>query len=949
MARKNATRDDLATPLRFTRHGVLEASAGTGKTYTVVEMVKDLIRREGATIQELLVLTFTEKAAAELQDRIRSGLKAAVDAAEDSGDAAQRRAFAQALHDFPRATIGTLHGFCNRVLREFGFESDLPFRHQLVDDRQLMADRLRDLQREQWPAWYGAELPEVLAASGYPKTQGMESAWEAKVLRLVGLFQPQAGDRLSPERQAPVGPRIFLARFRDDLQRVAKLGPSADRPALQGWAQSLAVDAKIHGNAKPKFTATLYACLSAASTALRWFDTPPGDSGTALLLEWTEALNGESLAYLREKLSDKSDPAAAARITSLCDGLQPCVDALAGWREQLTVNTVYAVQETARAWKRERGLISFADMLTLLHEKLVADQDASGRTGALVTALRKRYRFALVDEFQDTDPIQWAILQVLFVAEPESHGGRLFIIGDPKQSIYRFRGADVETYLRARKLLLAGEPAGELGVNWRSTPQLIGVLNRLFGGNPQASATPWFVPEHGITFTPVQEPGNGRRRYALTGDQTGRGALTICQLDTNTPKPERQWRYARWLAREIRRITCSPAAGLRFRNNATGEERSVTAGDIAILVKARRYAGLLQRALAEVGVPSTTYKQSGLFGSEEAVQLLYVLQAIEQPGDRQRVCKALLTRVFGYRPDDLVNFGGFAPGHRVPALLTRWADWAEARRWSRLFASILEETGVLDRDLAAPDGDRRVTNLKQLTEYLCAQAYGRKLSLSGVIRALQNAGILAEEIDDPADRQRLETEASKVRIMTIHVSKGLQFPVVFLFDPPGKPVQRDPWLKFHHNGRLTYDLLKDPAHKEADALEAAQEQLRLCYVAMTRTMFKLYLPGPGLGPEADVAKVATQQMAPGIAAPDARLLVVFPPDAPDSDVTWVWADDPLATGKAAETPVDLKAAVTRLLPAPRPDPQLNTRRVVIESFTHLRTRTAGVSTGLAGR
>lgn len=515
------------------RHAVVVASAGTGKTYTLEQLVLRLLCDGHATLDQILLVTFTEKAAGELKSRLRTALEArAQDKPED------RRKLQAAIDSFDQAAISTIHGFCQRVLQEHAFENRQEFRADLVQDADLLESCLREIQRTTWRHDFGERLPLVLAVAGYDKPGRGTDAWEAKVQQLAGRYRPSCGHVL--------------------------------RPALDD----------------------------------NWVET-------------VQILEAVRLEAARE------DPAFA---------------------EQLTIRTVLQLQGRLAQLKRERGQQSFEDMITRVDEAL--DERTNTGAATLLRSLRGRYRFAIVDEFQDTDPIQWRIFRRIFVEAGAGH--RLFVVGDPKQAIFGFRGADLQTFLTARAQLVRDHGAVEtdLSVNWRSSPQMLQSLNQLFGRGG------WFEPS-GLRYTDVEPAPKEERVNWVDADRTGRAALTLIDLSWYYKLVAARRHYGKVVAGEIRRLLAGSNGKSSLEFTEKRKSRQLEARDICILVWRRAEALPVIEALREAGIPYTFYKQHGLWQSPEAVHLGYLLRALARPEEPALFRKALLTRFYRIRPEAL--------------------------------------------------------------------------------------------------------------------------------------------------------------------------------------------------------------------------------------------------------------------------------------------------------
>ncbi len=496
----------------------------------------------------------------------------------------------------------------------------------------------------------------------------------------------------------------------------------------------------------------------------------------------------------------------------------------------------------------------------------------------LLEKLRDRYRVAFIDEFQDTDPVQWRIFKRLFLEGTDGdRPNRLFLIGDPKQAIYSFRGADVYTYLEARNEMTKLSAEGRAGIyslstNWRSQAEMIGTFNTLFCRDI------WFRPRETagkfeIGYQPTQPPPETLGPREVVEDRSGRHSLTLMDLRAaGSPRPAKIG-LARMIAREIEHLISFPVR-TRERN---GEERLVGYGDICILVRNRSEAVFLEEELTKREIPYSFYKKPGLFVSSEAACISLLFHAIRDPGNDSAVKKALLTPFFGFKLSELFAYEDMPPSHPVKRLLFKWNGFAEWRRWNRLFRSMIEDSGLLVRETGKMGWDRKQTNFRQIFEYLEDLAYRENLDFRGVSAGLDVLGKESGPAPEDAGIHQIETESRKVQIMTMHVSKGLEFPIVFV---GGGLTRRAAHLDTYHIYHETeeegsslkavriVDLTKSAGGQKHEQ-EQVEENKRLFYVAATRAQIKLYLPFypyeknyPWVGPVCTLLSPALQEAFP---------------------------------------------------------------------------------------
>ena len=502
------------------------------------------------------------------------------------------------------------------------------------------------------------------------------------------------------------------------------------------------------------------------------------------------------------------------------------------------VEAVNSLQTLLAKHKQERGLISFEDMLTRLASAL--DPAQNPRATLLLAALRRRYHFAIIDEFQDTDPLQWRIFKRIFV---EGNGPqRLFVVGDPKQAIFGFLGADVQAFLQAVDELTKQHDAetNALGTNWRTCPELLRPLNDLFGDKGQ-----WFKGT-GITYTPVEATKEPVHR--MVKDNSKRAALTLVDVRADDSLGKARWTYARFVAAEIQRLLYGHKgkALLEIQKKEDLEPRPLRANDICILVRSRREADPILRCLGDRHIVYSFYKQPGLWQSNEAIQLAYLLQALARPDELSSLRKALLTIFFRLRPEELSGRDELAEDLPAVRLFRTWCDLANRRRWGELFHSLLEDSGVLFAGINDAGYERRLANFQHLFGFLERAGYGQGLDLVGVI------GVLGEKArrasgDEETNLQPIETERAKVRIMTIHAAKGDEYPIVFMAGgfTIAKQDRTPTWYRYcdeQQNRVINLQTKDNDQAKEKHKAELASEDRRLIYVTLTRSMFKLYLP-----------------------------------------------------------------------------------------------------------
>lgn len=804
------------------RHAVIEASAGTGKTYTLEHLVMRLLIEKRLRLDQILVVTFTEKATGELLERIRQKLQSEVDhRASGDHDPEITAHLREALSAFDTAAITTIHGFCQRVLRQYAFENSEIFQHDLVSDTEIYQEALHELMSAEWPGRFGKALPIMLELEGVTKRD-----WEKTILRVLGAYRPEGGDRLLPEQDYTLPVEEAPAILEDHLPHLSTLAGKI----VPHHLQSSDLYSLTAGYVRKHVRTDIILPFLQLINQWRQKDAA-GDCDLAHVAAFVMACHGWEHWDERSGFADltqhfyKRLPKDASRIihtiTELAERLEALRQALhlQHISTALTADAIRELPQRAAKLKAERGGISYDDMLGRVEHAL-------RHSPPLLDALRQQYRVALIDEFQDTDPIQWSIFSRLFLGSDEH---RLVIIGDPKQAIYGFRGADVVTYLQASDILQREHDAQLylLPTNYRATPALIAGCNALFATDS------WFGDSSDIPFTPVEPPAQPMSAWL---DPPQHPACTV-RLVPGTTKSERSRSWVRYLRREIVSLLANPP---RLRRK--DDQRRLRPGDICILVVKKNEADPIIAELTQAGIPTSFYKQTGLYQSEEARHLLYLLLALARPTDSGAVRRALLTRFFVVDPLDLAASDDPLALPAIRTLFDRWISDAQQQNWAELFHSLLYDSGLLVRASDGPEADRAITNYRQLTQDLELIARQEMLDIVDLANHLHHLREQTITVNFEEGLHQQETEASKVTLMTIHASKGLEFPVVFLGGGFGGTA-KDTLYTFHdEDGHRVFDLDKCADHKAAHRAEAEATTKRLFYVACTRASHRLYLP-----------------------------------------------------------------------------------------------------------
>jgi exodeoxyribonuclease V beta subunit len=779
-------------PAATDRFVAVEASAGTGKTFFLEHRVVDLILG-GADLAQILLVTFTDKAVAELRMRIRDVLDrlsrldadtAAADAPAWEIDDAARSRLRAAVTAFDHAPIFTIHGFCHRILIEDAFAA-----RRLFDQSQV-ADEI-----------------------------AFDAAFEAL---LRSRFARNTHDRELLRAYLESGKTVDA--LRELLLRCARTGARSRLTFDEHAVLDLADRLRAH-LATPEQRAVLLPRITG--------------SGTGHKPTWVQAL-GIGMAAMPE---GASAPAVLAAIDEMRGALgnvakylKGSAELVAAMREATTtvsLGEVIAgaflppVLERVAEDKAEHGQFDYDDMLALVHRALHDERGAE-----LAARLRERTPWVMIDEFQDTDPTQWGIFRAVWLHD-EARG--LVLVGDPKQAIYGFRGADVHTYLRARdELLRLGATRVTLDTNRRSTAPLVEAVNRILGGSFGAPLLQGEIEYD----TPVHACGD------IVADASP--PVTVFAMTPGNVTASRA-AHAEAIGIEIEQLQAAPAQWTH-----RGKAPAFTLGQVMVLTRTNSDSAEIARALRARGLPCALVESDKLFDTREAQELADVLAAIASPRDRSLRLRALRTRYFDVPWADVMHVVDAPDHHPLIARLHDWAALAGRRSYETLFRRLVEDSRFAERAIVLGGGERALVNTWHLLELLLDEVARSRSDLHELV--VQFRRWIEDRADrfDDRDTQRAESDGEAIRILTVHKAKGLEAPYVFVYggtSPPPSKVKVQTLREATE--RLLYVDPKDPAIEERLDAESHAENQRLAYVALTRAQVRLYLPNHGKDLNAD--------------------------------------------------------------------------------------------------
>ena len=861
-ANRNPNLDPLALPLNGS--ALIEASAGTGKTFTIAILYVRLVLGHGQSddspLQDLLppnllVVTFTEAATKELRDRIRTRLTQAAEVFSDSPDEPEppaetrliyqlrdesypdparwpdcRKKLLLAAEWMDEAAVSTIHGFCNRMLSEHAFDSGSLFKLTLETDQSELLD---EVARDYWRTFIYPLPPTLMdeALSHWKTPTDLRKA----VRNLID----------NPDALGAPPENVHQAINQVVSERLAQANELKSHPWAQ-WRQEvidllndLNKNKRLHGGSK--------------NAMLKVWD---------LLLAWTES---------GELLPEKLDSAAGFRnqtpegLANILKGDDPApdhpafeaIEALMAFgqnqpsaRSNILRHASHWIAGRLEAEKQQRSEMGFDDLLTRLDDALHGP-----RGDQLAATIRRQFPVALIDEFQDTDPVQYRIFNRIYNVQANSPDTCLLMIGDPKQAIYGFRGADIHTYLQAR--LGVQDRTWTLGKNFRSAKPMVTAVNRVFEYSDQYSPKGAFLFGKGDS-TPLPFQGvdaNGtKRQWSVhgepqpslvfwtheSGDEDREGKPKGLAKGTATAD------VAETCASEIARLLTlgqKQQAGFALPDNPADLE-PVKPKDIAVLVNNRNEAAAVRDALGRRRIKSVYLSdRDSVLGSREAKEMLCWLRAFAEPRQLALIRAALATPTLGqsWQTMDLLLTDELVLEREIERFQRYQQQW-QSQGVLPMLRSFLMDFEVPGRLLQRPDGERRLTDILHIAELLQQDS----LQLDGEHALVHHFTQILRAADEEDEHRtlRLESDAGLVKVITVHKSKGLEYPLVFLpFGTAFRAENQKQTSMSYHDDEGNKVTVLEPTQEDAEKADQERlgEDIRKLYVALTRARFATWV------------------------------------------------------------------------------------------------------------
>ncbi|PHQ24971.1 exodeoxyribonuclease V subunit beta [Marinobacter guineae] len=867
MSNRNPNLDPLALPLNGS--ALIEASAGTGKTFTIAILYVRLVLGHGQTQDSplqnllppnLLVVTFTEAATKELRDRIRTRLTQAAEVFSDAPDEPEppaetaliyqlrnegypdpatwpdcRKKLLLAAEWMDEAAVSTIHSFCNRMLSEHAFDSGSLFKLPLETDQSELLD---EVARDYWRTFVYPLPPALMdEALSHWKTPGeLRKAVRNLIDEPDSLGTPpndvdQAINQVVSQR---------LARSQE-----LKAYPWAQ---WQGDVSDLLNDLnkskRLHGGSKN-------AMLKVWDPLVTWAESDD------LLPDKLESVAGfkNQTPEGMDNILKGDDPAPHHPAFDAIEELMAFSQNQPSAKSDILRHASHWMAERLESEKQKRSEMGFDDLLTRLDDALHGP-----RGDQLAATIRRQFPVALIDEFQDTDPVQYRIFDRIYSVADGAPSTCLLMIGDPKQAIYGFRGADIYTYLQARHGVK--ERTWTLGTNFRSAKPMVAAVNRVFEHSDQHSRDGAFLFGKGDTsplpFQGVAANGtkrlwsvNGERQPSLmfwtheSGEEGKDGTPKGLAKGTATAD------VAETSASEIARLlTLGQAgqAGFALPDNPADLE-PVAPKDIAILVNNRNEAGAVRDALGRRRIKSVYLSdRDSVLTSQEAKEMLCWLRAFAEPRQLAYIRAALATPTLGqsWQALDLLLTDELALERQIERFMGYQQQW-QKQGVLPMLRSFLMDFGVPGRLLQRADGERRLTDILHIAELLQQDS----LQLDGEHALVHHFTQILRAADEEDEHRtlRLESDAGLVKVITVHKSKGLEYPLVFLpFGTAYRAQSEKQAFVHYHDSQGKLITVFDPTPN--DVAKADQERLgediRKLYVALTRARFATWVGAAAL-------------------------------------------------------------------------------------------------------
>ena len=804
---------------------LVEASAGTGKTYTIVGIYVRMLVEKDLTVDQILTVTFTKKATAELRERILGRLRDCLQAAQSGeiaeqgdeflmefkkrfeGDESTIAKLKEAIQNFDDSQVFTIHGFCQKILQEEALTAGTPFEMTVNPSGDLYETAAEDY----WRLFMEEHGSDAAGRYLISKLQNIAES-PADLVGRNGISTLLEKQYATPEGEVLQNPKAYLQKLIDLKSEISEI---------------------IQAEGDDIYSELMNCDVSRYSTHLetRWNTVLDYINDEQFQVDKPDKLKFFTSDYLYDEsnLKKNGEPVPRRKLYELFTDLNE-LEEIVNRVESTLIKQAYEEIKTRRdKLSKTSDAYSYNDLLISVRDALTDPR----RGVHLANKLNRRYPVALVDEFQDTDPVQYEIFKTVY---PSGHPtSSLMMIGDPKQAIYAFRGADLHTYFKARHDGVDEEYT--LKHNYRSTVQYIDAVNHLFGGSHQP-----FVEDE-ISFEPSEAGRTDHTESLIVSGDVKAPVQVVSRFGVESNKINATGFAFSQTVSMISKLLNGETPG-----HAKIGDKPVEAGDIAILISRNRDAYDLQQRLKRVGIDSVTKTDENVFETLEARKIEMLMNSVLNPTDPGIFNAGLLTGVFGF---DLAYLHDLSnDDERRQLLLEELTDLAETWRREGFYSMFYRLVNRENRLVNLSDlqqSERIITNFFHLAD-LCANAEKDHLLSPDKLRTWLLRQM--EHTEEEEKELQLESDRNLVKIMTIHSSKGLQFPIVVCptlwmgYSPSSFEKSAKKMVEYHDENHdeliINFDRIKNERREHAEFLsdiESVAEDVRKAYVAMTRAQY----------------------------------------------------------------------------------------------------------------
>lgn len=804
-------------------HCVIEASAGTGKTYIIENMVLDLIM-QGIALDKILLVTFTTKAALELKIRIRKKLESVLhtltsvnklEKLNNNTTAAtwiinERHYFLLqiALSDISKLNVYTIHSFCQQILSQTMFENGGLLRQTLTVNNNLFLETFKNLIRTRFTknSYEKQILVEALTILG--GIEKLSELLEDALAEFSVLDLPTNNSIKNTIKHFPIKITKILIEEFDNYQ----INNTSN--ILLNAIKLAALDIRNYK-----------AIINRLKQILNGIQYTNNSKNYGLF--WRH-LTATDLQYLCDKLSKCinafHDTKKIAPIIKLFNSCELLLNKAYDFKSIIVATFLPIIKNELDSAKQKIGIFDFNDMIILVYQAL-----KSNNKKQILQYLQKRFQIAIIDEFQDTDKLQWSIFSNIFLDDKH----RLILVGDPKQAIYGFRNGDLPTYLAATKKVMSKAKRSKetLSINFRSTCNLINIQNQIFNQNKQPS---FFTGKNSNLFEAVS---CGQPNLKLS-DKIDQPLPALILLDINTSNKAHIKQELAILMAKIIKETLHTA-------QLDGER--IKPEQIMVLTYSTKECREIEFALKAINVPCMLFKQDGLLTTIEATFIKDLFIAIDDPMDDDIRAKVLLGPFFNLSFNEIVKCKQNPEDFYAVKLLFSWQQLIYSRRYGEFFSKLMSESYITQNISLYSNNDVNIANIRQILEIIHIEALKQFCTPTDLAYKLQcwTEGINWPDLKD-IDTKKIEVLSGAVQILTIHKSKGLEAPIVAIYGGFSSGNTRSNIHRYYsQNDRKIWIGSQKNAPlsiQELINIEQEEEYQRLFYVALTRAKAQLILP-----------------------------------------------------------------------------------------------------------